>query len=201
MRSTTHRFARHASLVAVLIAGPAWAADPKPLDALPKVDALGYVKSAANANRLGSARKTKPVDARPAVAGEVVVSIIAGEGVETRSKPAKEGDWVVRNRCPETGNEEILVSAAKFPTRYGEPIGQPDAKGYREFHPKGTAMDYVITRDTDGEFAIQAPWGELQRVRPGDAIVQIPEDRQDTYRIQGQSFACTYEVLTPPPAK
>src|SRR4051812_9704213 len=60
--------------------------------------------------KVGIARKTKPVDARPAVPGERVVTIIANEGKETQSPAAKAGDMVVRNRCPETGNEEILVS-------------------------------------------------------------------------------------------
>ena len=48
---------------------------------------------------------TKPVDARPARPGEIVVTLIKDEGHETRSRPAEAGDMVVRNRCPETGNE------------------------------------------------------------------------------------------------
>lgn len=103
----------------------------------------------------------------------------------------------MRNRCPATGNQEILVSAEKFAVRYGKALGEPDADGYRTFRPKGSEMAYVLARSSDGEFSIEAPWGELQRVRPGDAIVQMPEDRQDTYRIQGDAFACTYEILKP----
>ena len=61
----------------------------------------------------GVARKTMPVDVRPAQPGEVVVTVIAGEGEETRSPPAQPGDMVVRNRCPATGNEEILVTAGQ----------------------------------------------------------------------------------------
>jgi hypothetical protein len=53
----------------------------------------------------------------------VIVTVIKGEGKETESPPAGPGDMVVRNRCPETGNEEILVSAAKFPQRYEGPVG------------------------------------------------------------------------------
>src|SRR3954467_8737815 len=59
--------------------------------------------------RVGLARKAKPVDVRPARPGEIIVTIIAGDE-ETQSPPAQVGDMVVRNRCPETGNEEILVS-------------------------------------------------------------------------------------------
>jgi hypothetical protein len=193
-----HFIAVSASVVAsaLAVAGPSRAGqDAAALDTLPRKDRIAYFAEAVAAGRTGTARKTMPVDARPAGPGEVVVSIIAGEGVETRSKPASEGDWVVRNRCPETGNEEILVSAEKFPTRYGEALSEPDAQGYREFQPKGSEMIYTVALPQDGEFAIEAPWGELQRVRPGDAVVQTPQDPQDTYRIQGQAFACTYEIL------
>ena len=49
---------------------------------------------------------------------EVETTFTADEGVETCSKPAAEGDWVVRNRCPATGNEEYLVKAGTFAERY-----------------------------------------------------------------------------------
>ena len=64
--------------------------------------------------RVKRARKTRPVDARPARAGEVVVTVIKGEGKETQSRPANAGDWVVRNRCPESGDGRTLMSADKF---------------------------------------------------------------------------------------
>lgn len=145
----------------------------------------------------GIARKTKEVDARPAKAGEIVVTIIKGEGVETTSKPAEEGDWVVRNRCPETGNEEILVKAAKFPQRYGEAQSQPDASGYSSFRPTGADMGYFTVNDEIGAFTFKAPWGEDMVAKPGDAIVQVVGNESDTYRIAAASFACTYEIVTP----
>ena len=160
-------------------------------------DQVKLFEKVKSEGKSGIAHKTKPVDARPAVAGEVIVTIIKGEGVETRSKPAEAGDWVVRNRCPETGNEEILVKAAKFPTRYGEPQSEPDAQGYRSFAPKGTDMGYFIVSAELGEFTFKAPWGEQMVARPGDAIVQVPSDPSDTYRIAAASFACTYEIVTP----
>lgn len=160
-------------------------------------DQVALFADMKSGGRTGIARKTKPVDARPAVVGEIIVTTIRGEGVETKSKPAEEGDWVVRNRCPETGNEEILVKAAKFPTRYGEPQSKADAQGYRTFVPKGTDMGYFIVPRETGEFAFSAPWGERMVARPGDAIVQVPDDPTDTYRIAAASFACTYEVVTP----
>jgi hypothetical protein len=165
--------------------------------AAPEQDQVALFAKAKAEGKAGIAHKTKPVDARPAVAGEVVVTIIKGEGVETKSKPAEAGDWVVRNRCPETGNEEILVKAAKFLTRYGEPQSEPDAQGYRTFAPKGDDMGYFIVSAELGEFTFKAPWGEQMVAKPGDAIVQVPSDPSDTYRIAAASFACTYEIVTP----
>jgi hypothetical protein len=94
--------------------------------------------------RVGVARKTNPVDMRPAEPGEVVVTVIAGEGKETQSPPAKPGDMGVRNRCPETGNEEIPVSATKFADRYEGPIGPADATGWRAYRPCGVEMQYFV---------------------------------------------------------
>ncbi|MDI6026415.1 hypothetical protein QBK99_09465 [Corticibacterium sp. UT-5YL-CI-8] len=162
-----------------------------------KKDQVQLFEVAKKEGLTGIAHKTKAVDARPAVPGEVIVTIIKGEGVETKSKPAEAGDWVVRNRCPETGNEEILVKAAKFPTRYGEPQSEPDAQGYRAFNPKGGDMGYFVVSKEIGDFTFTAPWGETMVAKVGDAIVQVPTDTSDTYRIAAASFACTYEIVTP----
>jgi hypothetical protein len=148
--------------------------------------------------RVGIARKTMPVDVRPAEPGEVVVTVIAGEGEETRSAPAQPGDMVVRNRCPATGNEVILVTAAKFAERYDGPIGPADA-GWQPYRPRGLEMRYLLVRDADGTFTFMAPWGEPMVARPGDAIVRSPADPADTYRIAAAAFACTYEILQPAP--
>jgi hypothetical protein len=104
---------------------------------------------------------------------------------------------VVRNRCKGSGDEEILVTAERFPTRYGDPQSEPDANGYREFHPTGGEMISAIVPEDDGEFAIVAPWGELQRVLPGDTMAQVADNPTDTYRIDKRAFACTYEITTP----
>src|SRR5262245_26299443 len=92
------------------------------LHAQETVDAVAYFQHIQDTRGAGLSRKTKPVDARPATPGEVIVTIIKGEGKETQSPPAKPGDMVVRNRCPETGNEEILVAAETFARRYQGPI-------------------------------------------------------------------------------
>ena len=162
-----------------------------------EVDVQALFARAELDGRVGSARKTMPVDVRPAKPGEVVVSIIKGEGKETQSPPAEAGDMVVRNRCEATGNEEILVKAAKFAQRYEGPIGPADAAGWAPYRPTGVTMRYLTLGPEEGPFGFMAPWGEPMVARPGDAIVQDPENAKDTYRIAAAAFACTYEVIEP----
>ena len=153
------------------------------------------VNRAEAAGLVRTAKKTKPVDARPAKPGEVVVTVIAGEGKETQSPPAKPGDWVVRNRCPATGSEEYLVDGAKFVGRYQSTGTPPGRDGWQEYRPVGRAMRFMVLTPAHGEFAFTAPWGERMVARPGDAIVQDPENPGDTYRVAAASFACTYEIV------
>jgi len=155
-------------------------------DLLAKAETLGLV---------GTARKTQLVDARPAAPGEVVVTVIAGEGEETRSRPAREGDWVVRSRCEATGHEEYLVPARDFARGY-EPTGATEAPGgWRECRPIGRAVRFVRLGPQHGSFTFTAPWGERTVARPGDAIVEDPDDPDEKYRVAAAAFACSYEIL------
>lgn len=165
------------------------------------VDVVSYFRDAAVEHGAGLAKKTKPVDVRAAEPGEVIVTIIKGEGKETESPPASPGDMVVRNRCPETGNEQILVPAAKFPQRYEGPVGEADGDGWSTFRPRGVEMRFVVVAEDDGAFGFTAPWGETMVARPGDAIVQDLTNPGDTYRIAKAAFACTYEVIRAPVAQ
>jgi hypothetical protein len=162
-----------------------------------QTDVRAMFDQAEREARVGLARKTRTVDARPAAPGEVVVTVIAGEGKETASPPAQPGDMVVRNRCPATGNEEILVPSAKFAERYEGPVGAADADGWHPYRPRGVEMRFLVVRDVDGAFTFTAPWGQPMVARPGDAIVRSPQDPADTYRIAAAAFACTYEILQP----
>jgi hypothetical protein len=180
-----------AIVAAVLMSAPAGA------QPAPQADVHALFDQAEREARVGLARKTMAVDARPAQPGEVVVTLIEGEGKETESPPAKAGDMVVRNRCPATGNEEILVAAAKFAERYEGPTGPADASGWRPYRPRGVPMRYLIVDEAEGAFVFTAPWGEPMVARPGDAIVRNPQDPADTYRIAAAAFACTYEIVQP----
>jgi hypothetical protein len=163
-----------------------------------QIDIYAYFQKARDLGRDGIARKTKPVDAREARPGEIVITIIKGEGKETQSPPAKAGDMVVRNRCPETGNEEFLVSGSKFASRYGGPTGPASEDGWRPYRPRGADMRFVVATEKDGDFTFMAPWGEAMIARPGDAIVQDAQDAKGTYRVQKAAFACTYEEIPSP---
>ncbi len=145
--------------------------------------------------RVGVARKTKLVDARAAALGEIVATIIAGEGKETQSQPAAAGDRVVRNRCEASGHEQYLVSAGKFAERYEGPLGPADRDGWAPYRPRGVEMLYALVRDQDGSFSFTAPWGEAMVARPGDALVRDPNDPKDIYRVQAAAFDCTYEIV------
>ena len=182
-----------AAMLAVVF-GLTWAPQ-----AAAQTDVHAMFEQAERDARVGLARKTRPVDVRPAEPGEVVVTVIAGEGKETQSSPAQPGDVVVRNRCPETGNEEILVSAAKFAERYEGPIGPAGTDGWLPYRPRGVEMRYFVVGSEKGPFSFIAPWGEAMIAKPGDAIVRDPNNPKDTYRIAAAAFACTYEILRPAP--
>src|SRR4051812_44073464 len=98
---------------------------------LPERDVYALFAAAGASGRVGIARKSKPVDARPAHPGEVIITHIKakGESEETRSKPADHGGRVVRNRCSTTGNEEYFVKAAAFAERYEGPLSTANHEG------------------------------------------------------------------------
>jgi hypothetical protein len=162
------------------------------------IDIYSFFQKARDLGREGLARKTKTVDVREAMPGEVVLTVLKGEGKETQSPPAKADDMVVRNRCPETGNEEFLVSGSKFASRYEGPTGPAGEDGWRPYRPRGAEMRFVVVTEQDGGFTFTAPWGEEMIARPGDAIVQDIQDPKDTYRVQKAAFACTYEEARRP---
>ena len=152
---------------------------------------------AEKAGRVRTARKTRPIDAREARPDEVVVTTIKGEGKETKSRPAREGDKVVRNRCPETGNEEYLVGADTFARRYRRTDAASASDGWQEYVPVGEDVRFFFLPPPEGTFTFVAPWGESMVARPGDAILEDPAKPGEMYRVARASFACTYEVVGP----
>jgi hypothetical protein len=166
----------------------------RPIAAHRTLDQVRQMMDDAEARGLArKARKTKPVDARPARAAEVVVTVVAGEGKETQNTAAA-GDWVVRNRCT-AGREEYIVKADEFQERY-ETAGSPVTReGWQEFRPLGKAVRFFVVKPEHGEFTFTAPWGQSMVAKPGDAIVQDPTRPEDIYRVASAIFACTYEIV------
>lgn len=189
---------RYGALSSLILAFPVWLFMAQ---AMARTADIGALFDAAEAEgRVRLAKKSQIVDARPARPGEIVVSMIKGEGKETQSPPAKAGDMVVRNRCEDTGGEEILVTASKFSERYDGPLGAAEAPrdasaGWQPYRPRGNPMKFFFVREEDGSFTFTAPWGEEMVAKPGDAIVRDVSDAKDTYRIARRAFECTYVVL------
>jgi hypothetical protein len=90
------------------------------------IDIYAYFQKASGLSSDRLARKTKIVDVRLATPGEVVVTVIKGEGKETQSPPAKAGDVVVRNRCPEA---ETRSSSSPLRNSPADTTGRPDPRG------------------------------------------------------------------------
>jgi hypothetical protein len=189
---------RFRCLLKPLVLGVAIFCQSYPSPAQQVVDIVAYFQQLLSTRGAGLARKTKPVDVRAAKAGEVIVTMIKGGGKETQSPPAQAGDMVVRNRCLETGNEEFLVPAASFASRYEGPIGPRALDGWSPYRPRGIHMRFVVVAEQDRELAFIAPWGEKMVARPGDSIVQDPNNARDTYRVAKESFACTYKIIRGP---
>jgi hypothetical protein len=164
---------------------------------LPERDIKKMFAAASAAGRVGSARKIRPVDARPAMPGEVIVTMVAGIK-ETESKPAQTGDMVVRNRSPETGNEQTLVTAREFARRYRAVDRNADEAGWKEYRPVAPEMHFFIVSAAEGSFRFIAPWGKEMIADVGDAIIQDPENPDDTYRVAAKSFENTYAIRKPP---
>jgi hypothetical protein len=156
---------------------------------------VALVERARADGRTGLARKATAVDVRPAQAGEIIVTMISGEGKETQSRPAVTGDWVVRNRIAETGGEQYLVDAGEFGHRYRLAEEPPGADGWRKALPLGQPVRYWVISPEQGEFTFEAPWGETMVARSGDALVQDLDSPRDVWRVAAAAFAESYEVL------
>ncbi len=148
--------------------------------------------------QVGTARKTKVVDAREAHPGEVVVTAIKGEGTAAQSRPARRGDWVVRSRCPDTGNEQYLVPGITFNERYRQTGAPISAHGWREYRPVGTLVQFHVLPGDTQPFTFTSAAGETTLARAGDTIVQNPKDEKEVSRVASASFACTYNVVSAP---
>jgi hypothetical protein len=139
-------------------------------------------------------RKFQQILARPAEAGEIVVSITSS-AVETWNT-AREGDFVVQNLTE--AMEIYIVSGSKFSKRYTL-VGEED-DGWKRYRPHGDVFALEIKTEImdllerTSPFVIEAPWGEPQRVELNDFLVTLP-DYSEIYRIARQEFFQTYRLV------
>jgi hypothetical protein len=78
------------------------------------VDVVEYFVRSHDARGAGLARKSKPIDVRPAKPEEVIVTMIKGEGKETQSPPAKSGDKQHYRR------QSFVTRLIRYATRWGK---------------------------------------------------------------------------------
>jgi hypothetical protein len=140
----------------------------------------------AEALRAGNVRhyaKKGQVDIRPAVAGEVIETVI--DGVRETVNTAAPGDHVVRG----VKGELYVIKAETLAKRYGEALTPPDPEGYRSYPAKG---DFYAFRYEGEPFRFTAPWKEGMIANPGDYIGTTAMSSQEYYRIEQSAFAATY---------
>ena len=135
-------------------------------------DVHALFAAAEAAGRVGTARKTKPVDARPARPGEIIVTLIKGEGRETRASPPPMAiGWSATGaRSPAT---KSICQGRDLRGAIPGPAFAAGSHGWREFRPQGPEMRFFVVGDGEGAFTFAAPWGEPMAARPGDAIIAI----------------------------
>ena len=139
-------------------------------------------------NRLANAEvyvKKAVVQAREAVPGETITTILADGTVET-TNTAGENTVIITN----PGGEEYIIGADKFAGRY-EPTGVDGE--YR-----ATGMARAVKNPTGGDIQVMAPWGELQ-FGGADALIATVFDPSnpdeisaDRYIIGAEEFKDTY---------
>lgn len=141
----------------------------------------------ASVKNAPTARKFKKIWARPANAGETIVTQTA-DGVETQNV-AQDGDMVVWNLT--TANEQYIVRSAKFAKLYKElPVTTTqDGWTWTQYSPKGIVKAFKVLDNCPNQFI--ASWGEAMVCKVGDYLV-CPLKGNEIYRIAEKEFHQTY---------
>jgi hypothetical protein len=142
-------------------------------------------------------RKKRLVDARPAIANEVIETI-TNDGLET-SNTACEGDFVVRNHTD--AREQYILTAEKFSKRYQHKADLTD--GWSTYRPIGqiraieATSAWLAAHNLDVEMQFMASWGEPMMLKVGDFLA-TPPDGSEVYRIARKEFFDTYALVEEP---
>jgi hypothetical protein len=131
-------------------------------------------------------KKTGKVQARRAVPGEMIATVIDGT-IETVNT-AREDDVVILN----PGGEEYILTTEKFEARYTGPT-----LGYDYASFKATGTTYAV-KWTHGDAKFDASWGETMIISNGDMLCSPDETPDgDLYRIERKAFRDTYKKVEP----
>jgi len=131
--------------------------------------------------------KFTEIDARPAIAGEVIVTI-TGDGKET-TNTAKEGDVVVRNLT--TARELYILSGSKLAARYKPVAGSNNAEGWKRYKATGECQGLQYN---GSNIVFEASWGENMVLKTGDMICTPLPNKAEIYRIAAKEFTETYRL-------
>lgn len=140
---------------------------------------------AANAaGQVAKFAKSGIYHARPAIAGEVIKTVIDGKPETVNTATA--GSFVVVG----PKGEQYILDGATFAARYIAVDGAPTSRdGYKQYHAIGSVYAY---KNDAGPFTFMAPWKEEMICNPGDMIATTEIGSKDIYRIEREVFASTY---------
>jgi len=143
-------------------------------------------------------KKFGTVEARPAVVGEVIVTVTK-DGKETE-KTAGEEDYVIKN----PGGEEYIIGKKKLSGRYKLlPTLVADAGlAYSVYAAQGECFGVVVTpeiitliglEENTKTFEFEPSWGGSMKCNLGDMLVSTSRDVPEVYRIAIKEFNETYK--------
>jgi len=142
-----------------------------------------HFEAAVTINSVRTYRKSAIVAIRPAIAGEIIETWLEGERETVNT--ARPGDYVVRG----VNGEHYIITSGTLAKRYGPPMTEPDAEGFRQYTATGSCHAF----EYEGQaFTFVAPWGEEMIVNPGDYIATPAIGSSDIYRIERNAFLATY---------
>ena len=146
-------------------------------------DIAAKFEEALRAGKVRHYEKKGQADIRPALAGEVIATVLDGERETVNTAAA--GDYVVRG----VKGELYIIKADVLVKRYGEPLAAPDKDGFRRYPARG---DFYGFRYEGAPFKFVAPWKEDMIAKPGDYIGTNAIGSNEYYRIEQSAFAATY---------
>ncbi|MCQ2772677.1 MAG: hypothetical protein MJ238_05345 [Bacilli bacterium] len=147
-----------------------------------------------NGSKPLKAKKIGYVLARPAIAGEIIVSY-AGDGmnVEETTNTANDSDWVLTKSNPngepitsiDGKQNEWIISQETFIKKY-----EAQDKDRGLYRPISSVQVFLQIME---DIELESPWGSIEHLEAG-AYLNITAPN-DVYGIQEKDFIDTYEII------